>query len=228
MIGILIQVRMKSQRLLHKALRPLFGQPLILRLSERLESTNLPVIWCTSAFKEDAILSDYAKSYGYECFKGAPENIAQRFIDCMDFYGFDRIVRVTGDNPLTCPEMIKKMVQTDGGYVYTEGLCSGLRPEVISRKYLKEIVNLEDQEHNFTGWLKKRGGVCLQEITSSHRLTIDTEDDYRRMVKIYDYYKGTPPSGRDIIKKPFWIPLLDHGPTPSSENLRRLGCRKSL
>ena len=110
MILVCVAVRMKSSRCPKKALADLYGVPLILRLHERVAQTGYNIVWCTSTHPQDNPLGQLARWHNIDCYRGSELDVMSRFIEMADAYKADTIVRVTGDNPLTDPDLMKKMV----------------------------------------------------------------------------------------------------------------------
>lgn len=218
---ILIQCRLKSKRLPYKALRPLYGKPMILHLCDRVEQTGLKYTVCTSTAPQDTILFDFLFSNDYPVSRGDPWNVAKRFREEAAEGNYNPIIRVTGDNPLTDPNIILDLLALwePGTYVYPTGLPRGVRSEVIDVSLLDKIP-LDKQEHEFSYPLMEmdcaikkdysclmntpmldEGGYYREDITySSLSMTCDTPEDYARLQRIYHYWKGQPPHLDEILK----------------------------
>ena len=141
---ILVAVRLKSKRLKNKALLNLFNKPLITQLTERLKKSKLSsdIVWCTSKNKVDDKLEILAKKTNVKIYRGDPKDVMKRFIFAAKKFKANNIVRVTGDNPLTDPQvidfMIKSHVQKKKDYTSCNSIPFGARSEVISFKTLKK------------------------------------------------------------------------------------------
>ena len=135
---ILIAVRLKSKRLKKKALLPLNNVPLIVILTERLKRAKKAnkVIWCTTINSEDDELEYQANKYGVYCYRGSELDVLSRFIEVAEKFKSKNIVRVTGDNPLTDPEIIDYLLQKHdeslAEYTYCDNIPVGSRSEIIS------------------------------------------------------------------------------------------------
>lgn len=78
---------------------------------------------------------------------GPEQDLIKRTL--LNIKKLDAIVRVTADDPLTSPELIKKFIniyqKKKYDYIYTYDIADGLIPELISRRYLlhiyKNIIN---------------------------------------------------------------------------------------
>jgi len=218
-ILILVAVRLKSSRLEKKALKDLAGKPLIIRLTERIMKAKLPhkVIWCTSNNPQDNELYDLAIKNNIECYQGSELDVMSRFIEVANKENATTVVRVTGDNPLTDPEMIDLMIdkhnERKADYTFNDDMPHGTRPEIIDVKMLKKChKELKDPNSSeYMTWMLNRPDYFktlkvkpnLNEIIRPDlSLTVDTENDYKLMKSIFSEYAGNPPKLEEIIK---WI-----------------------
>lgn len=197
---ILIQVRLKSTRLPLKALRPIYGVPMIIRLVERLERLGIPLKVCTSTHPQDALLAVLCDAEEIPCYLGHPWNVAERFSEAAEDY--NPIIRVTGDNPLTDPNILLDLLARwePGSYIYPSGVPRGVKSEVIDVGLLDKIP-LERQEHEFSHVLEElpHANEVNYDYDTDISLTCDTREDYDRLVRIYDYWDGKPPGLTKIL-----------------------------
>ena len=140
-----VAVRMKSNRLFQKAFADINGQPMLLRLISRLKkSIHLDgIVICTSSNPDDDVLLQFANQVGVNAIAGSEDDVLQRFIAAADKYGAGSIVRVTADNPFTCPVTIDRMIihhlATHADYTRTNGLPFGMTAEVMTRSMLERL-----------------------------------------------------------------------------------------
>lgn len=200
-VGILIACRMKSARLPKKALLPIVGKPMIDHLIERVKTAKLVdgVVLCTSTHPDDAILEEAAQRNNIPFFRGSEEDVMGRFIAAAEKYNFDIVVRVTGDNPLTDPEHIDKLIeshfQTGADFSKIEQLPLGCNCEVISLSTLRKAHELAEDPNlseYMTAYLKqpKYFKINIMEVDPylKHpqiRLTVDMKEDLELMEEIY-------------------------------------------
>ena len=100
---------MSSTRLPGKVLADLVGQPMILRQIERLRrSTQLnQIVVATSDQPSDDPLAACLSAAGVPVFRGALDDVLDRFMGAIEAFGPARtVVRLTADCPLTDPELI--------------------------------------------------------------------------------------------------------------------------
>ena len=212
----LIAVRLKSSRLPRKALANLCGKPLIIRLTDHVRQAKIPhdVIWCTSTHSQDDPLEQLASEHGITCFRGSELDVMSRFIEVADQKGASTVVRITGDNPLTDPLVIDKMIEAhfenQSEYTFTEDLPVGTRSEIIDVEMLKKCHKLlqDPDSSEYMTWMLNRPDhfKTLQYESKDQKikrpdisLTVDTESDLSLMQKIYEQYNGKPPVLEDII-----------------------------
>jgi spore coat polysaccharide biosynthesis protein SpsF len=213
MIIICVAVRMKSTRCPEKALADLYGRPLILRLVDRLAQSEYAddLVLCTSKHEQDDILEIIAKSEDISYCRGGELDVASRFLSTAEYYGATHIVRVTGDNPLTDPDlmdaMIEKHLETNANYTFCTDAPMGTKSEIIKvtalhELYDREDIDLEDSEymtyhlHELSDKHHFKTGIDRPEV----RLTVDTPEDLAKVQAIYEDYKGKPPLIEELIE----------------------------
>jgi len=206
----LVAVRLKSSRLPLKALADLSGKPLIIRLTERVREAKIPsdIVWCTSTHPQDDPLEELANKNNISIYRGSELDVMARFIDVATQRDASTVIRVTGDNPLTDPVMMDYMVQEhfakDAEFTYTEDLPIGTRSEIIGIKMLKRCHSLlqdPDFSEYMTWMLNRPDYFRTLKINSPLRemkrpemcLTVDTEEDLRKVQAIYGQFHGIPP-----------------------------------
>ena len=213
----LVAVRLKSTRLPKKALKLLHGKPLVLRLVERLLRCKQldDIVLCTSTEPGDDAIALLAEDHQLACFRGDPLDVMSRFLQVAKNHNAHTIVRITGDNPLTDPDVLDYLVEqhlaANAEYSYTDQPPRGTRCEVIDVIALNRIyLQLEDPASSeyMTYMLKRSDQVKVQrvEITNTNlhrpdmRLTVDTPEDFQLQQAIFDAFDGNPPKLFEIIQ----------------------------
>src|SRR6266404_7263546 len=109
-----IQVRMGSTRLPGKVLADVVGQPMLWHIVDRLRFAKLidEVVLATSTETKDAPIRAFAAEQGIPCFAGSELDLVDRLYRTALQFGADAIVRITGDCPLTDPEIVDEVVGT--------------------------------------------------------------------------------------------------------------------
>lgn len=198
--AVTITVRMKSTRLPEKAMKDLVGKPMIEHLINRLKYAKLPdeIILCTSTNPQDDILVEVAKKNNIKWFRGDEMDVLKRLLDTSKKYKIDFIVSATGDNPLTDPHYIDRLInkfkETDADYITCLDLPLGAFSYGIKVQALEKVVELK-KEMDTEIW-----GVYFTETNlfkiekmevesqlkhPEMRLTVDTPEDFRLMEEIY-------------------------------------------
>ncbi len=205
---LLIAVRLKSKRLKNKALLPLQDNPLILTLHNRLKKVNnvSKIIWCTSTNKQDDPIYKLAKKNNIDCIRGSELNVISRFLKAINLYKARDIVRVTGDNPLTDPIIMQRMIsihkKNNYDYTYNDQLPNGTRSEIISKKALmfclKNVNNPNNSE--YMTWMLNRPDIYKvfnyktqnkKIIFPNINFTVDNKKEYYNILRIFNNFKNT-------------------------------------
>ena len=218
---ILIAVRLNSKRLKKKAILNLYDQPLILKLTERVNKSKLSsdLVWCTSTNKQDDELEVLAQSNNIKIFRGSEEDVMSRFIIVGEKLDAKNIVRVTGDNPLTDPEVIDFLIHThiknNAEYTYCNSIPIGTRSEIVDLKMLKRCYQLiqDPESSEYMTWMLNRPDYFkTQKLTYPNSkinraeisLTVDDKESYFNLQKIYNYFKTNLVSLEKIVE---WIDM---------------------
>jgi len=205
---IVIQARMGSTRLPGKVLMPLGGQPLLLRMLERVRAAAKvdEVILATSDLPADDAVAAAAAAVGLRVYRGSENDVLDRFHGAANRYGATTVVRLTGDCPLADPALIDRMVErfeaAGAEYLVTgESFPDGFDVEIMSFRALetawKEATLPSDREH-VCPFIRSRP-ERFKQLTVEHernlkhmRLTVDEEKDYAVVSKVFEalYHPG--------------------------------------
>ena len=112
-ILIIVQARTSSTRFPNKVLSKINGKSLIEILITRLKKIKIKnqIILATTKKKSDDSLYKLSKKLNILCFRGSEENVLNRFYLAANKYKGKIIVRITGDCPLSDPELIEKIIK---------------------------------------------------------------------------------------------------------------------
>jgi len=245
MILAILQARVSSTRLPGKVLKTILGMPMLLRQIERIKRSKMmdTLLIATSVDPTDDYLEDLCRDNDLECFRGSLNDVLDRFYRAAVPFKPDHIVRLTGDCPLTDPELIDEVISfhLEGGYDYTSNAVEptypdGLDVEVISYASLRlvwqEAILPSHREHvtPFVLQHPKRFSIGSYRSASdlSHlRWTVDEPADFKLISRIYEaLYTHNPAfSTQDILAY-----LHDHPElmTLNVQHDRNAGYRKSL
>ena len=212
MINFIVQARSGSTRMPNKILLPFYeGKSILDLLIEKLKQVDgTKVIIATSVNPNCDAIRDVAENHGVVCFRGAENDVLQRFIDAAEAYHASRLIRVCSDNPFLELGSIKELVEFVSGskdsYDYVSfdinGIPSikthyGFWTEYVTLDTLKRVKQLTDEslyhEHvtNYVYANPDKFSIDWiegPEVIKTHpdiRLTIDTQDDFKNAQQIY-------------------------------------------
>ena len=224
-LGVL-QARTSSSRLPGKVLKKIIGKPMILHQIERIFKSKKidKLIIATSINKDDDPLELLAKEIDIDCYRGNLDNVLDRFYKAAISYHPTHIVRLTGDCPLTDPEVIDQTISfyLKGNFDYVSNSLEatfpdGLDIEIFSFRSLKEAyeeAKLPSQLEHVTPFINRQTerfkvGIYKHSSNLSHlRWTVDEPEDFQFVTEIYRaLYPKTPDFKIEDI-----LNLLDRNP----------------
>ena len=203
MIGIVLQARTGSSRLPGKVLKRVSNNTLLEHIIERIQNASIPypLVVATSLLQRDDVIETMVRSRDIHCFRGSESNVLKRYYQCALHYGFQHVVRLTADNPLTdIPELLNLIEHhISGNFDYTHSFSEmplGVGAEIFTFNALKrsfcsatkahqiEHVNeyIYDHASEFRiGFLS----VHESKHSANLRLTIDTRSDLERIRRLF-------------------------------------------
>lgn len=203
----IIQARMGSTRLPGKVLKKICSKTVLEHDIERLKGIkNLDEIVIATTIKEDDNkIVEEADRLGIKYFRGFEEDVLSRYYYAAKENNADVIVRVTSDCPLIDSEISEKIIQyyldNNDKYDYLSNTIDrtyprGLDTEVFSFKALEkafiEAKIQRDREH-VTPYIWDNPNLFRvfqyknDKDYSNLRWTLDTEEDFQLISKIYYY-----------------------------------------
>ena len=245
MILAILQARVSSSRLPGKVLKPLLGEPMLLRQIERLKRARKldRLLVATSTEVSDDALVTLCEERGIVCFRGSLDDVLDRFYQAARALGPDHVVRLTADCPLTDPVLIDEVIgyYLDGEFDYASNAIDatfpdGLDVEAFRFSCLEQAwreATLPSQREHVTTFIHQqpqrfRIGHYKAAIDLSHlRWTVDEPRDFELVSMIYEsLYPANPDfSTQDVLD------LLERRPELKDWNTihqRNEGYRKSL
>lgn len=236
---------MSSTRLPGKVMKPILGRAMILQQVDRiLQSKRIDkLIIATSDEVDDDPLANLAENNNIECFRGSLGNVLERFYNAARKYSPDHIVRLTGDCPLSDPDVIDQTITyyMDGDFDYVSNCVEatfpdGLDVEVFSFQALKEAFDeaqLPSQVEHVTPFINGQSdryklGLYRNVTDCSHfRWTVDEPEDFLFVTKVYEELHPLNPDFRmqdvlDLMEEKPDLQLLN------SRFARNEGLQKSL
>lgn len=222
MIICIIQARIGSTRLPGKILKPILGKSMLMHQIERVKRAPLidKIVITTTTKKEDDLLDLVAKEAGVGCFRGSDKrDVLDDYYQIAKVANADVVVRVTGDCPLSDPQVINETIEyflknaaetdyTSKPANYPEGLdVEVFSFDALSRAW-KEATKPSEHEH-VTPYIynhpeifrlqKRKGG---KENFSAMHWSVDTPEDFIFVTKIFEnfYLENHFFSKDDVIK----------------------------
>ncbi|MGE5701491.1 MAG: cytidylyltransferase domain-containing protein [Clostridia bacterium] len=199
----IIQARMGSTRLPGKVLKQLQDHTVlghVIRRIKQVKSINKIVI-ATTNLPIDDVIEQEANRYGIEVYRGSEQDVLSRYYEAALQVNAETIIRITSDCPLIDPMVTEQVIQyySKHSYDYVSNSLArtyprGLDTEVFSMKALQEAHQQANQIHereHVTPYIYLRsdefklGHVLADEDHSSHRWTLDTEEDWQLIQEIY-------------------------------------------
>ena len=222
---------MGSTRLPGKVLEDIAGQPMLAHVVERTSRAKTvdAVVVATTTLPADDAIVDLCSERGWDCFRGSPEDVLDRYYRAATLFEADVIVRITSDCPLIDPEVIDRTVNQFLGYYPAVDYVSntlirtfprGLDTEVMSFAALGKAWQEDDnpawREH-VTPYIYRHPdrfntrNVANDTDYSHMRWTVDTPEDLAFVRKIYDHFhnnKFTWTKVLDLLKVyPEWMEI---------------------
>jgi spore coat polysaccharide biosynthesis protein SpsF len=206
----IVQARMGSTRLPGKVLLPLANKPVLQHIIERLRRSKYiddVIIACTTNEADEPII-DLCNQLDCKYYRGSEDDVLTRVLEAAKEYKTDIIVEVTADCPCVDWEITDGVIE--GLVKYNAHYCSNVIQRTMPRGYdvqafyvtTLDRVNMEvdndiDRQHVST-WMyrnpKTRNKYRVNNYQhsnynlSDYRLTLDTEDDYKTLKKIFGFY----------------------------------------
>lgn len=198
----ILQARCNSTRLPNKVLKKIMGKPMIEHQISRITRSKHvdELIVATSDEETDLPLVALCKKINVNVFAGSLNNVLDRFYQAALTSNADVIVRLTGDCPLTDPDIIDAVISLhiNEGNSYTsniepETFPDGLDVEVLNFSELenawKNATINSDLEH-VTPYIRKNPNIIKGSFTSKinyskYRWTVDEPKDFDFVTEIY-------------------------------------------
>jgi len=216
-LGVIVQARLDSTRLPRKALLPLGGEPLLVRVLEALRCIPVPhhILACPKdsydTFKPLAVQA------GFKILAGPKEDVLGRFVLALDTFKLDYCIRATADNPFVFADAAwhsaQETLALEADYGTLTSMPYGSGVEIIRAEALrradKETRSSFDREHVCPYLYNNPGLFHLHRpLTPQYwrerdlRLTVDTPEDYERAVRLYSALSEAETGGSDRTAGP--------------------------
>ena len=241
-----VQARMSSTRLPGKVLKPVLGQPMILRQMERIRQARRidRLVMAPSTDASDDVLADVCQAQGVECARGSLHDVLDRYYQVARRLVPQHVVRLTGDCPLLDPDLMDELItfHLAGRFDYSSNALgepsfpNGLDAEVMRFECLERAwreARLPSEREHVTPYfynhpeLFRLGGYRGERDLSQMRWTVDEPEDLEFVRRVYaELYPANPRFRMGDV-----VALLEREPALSAINSgfeRNEGYRKSL
>ncbi len=182
-------------------------QIIIEKLKQVLPASN--IVLCTTRSAEDDALETLAADCGIECFRGAEDDVLQRFLDAAENHRFDTVIRVCADNPFLSRTHVQELIASFKSkpcdyisFAYFDGTPImkghiGLFAEIMRVDFLKQIAqktNLPLYREHVTNYVYEHLDIFDARFIpvpepffdrKDIRLTIDTPSDFAYVQEVY-------------------------------------------
>lgn len=192
-IGVVVACRLKSSRLLRKALLPIGSVTSVekcLQSCRRISGTT-GVYLATSDLEEDQVLRIPAEAQGAVFYKGDPLDVIGRYLGIARKEKLDVIVRVTADMPYVSAEIAELLIRSHfelgADYSGVQDCAVGTAVEVISVRALERVAayfGTADYSEYMTWYFRNNPEhfrlnlVDLPaDMIRGYRLTLDYQED---------------------------------------------------
>lgn len=199
-----IQSRLSSSRLPGKVLKNLADKPMIWHIYNRLKyCKNVDkIIVATSDDNSDNELAEYCIKNKMELRRGNLNNVLSRYLDIINEFEPQYVVRISGDCPLIYPEFIDDQVSTltkyDADFIILNPATpvldgQGVIKSEVFKKINKYSKNNLDLEHAGSVYISENLDkfkiieykVNAELIDYNVKLSIDYIEDYILINKLY-------------------------------------------
>lgn len=226
-----IQARMGSSRLPGKVLRDIWGEGMLARVVQRARRAagiDAVMVATTTEPVDQAIATECGR-LAVPCFRGASEDVLDRYyqLACRD--GADAIVRITSDCPLLDPRVVESVVAAfrtaNCDYVsntlertYPRGLDAEVFTAAALARAWREARRPHERVHVTPYVYQNPRAFRLLSVISDgsyggHRWTVDTPEDLEFARAIYARLAGENDFGwREVLA------VLDREPGLSQMN----------
>lgn len=229
-VAAIIQARTGSTRLPGKVLQPLGDRTVlewVIRAAQEAHLVDSVIVATTTEAADDPIVA-LCDEQNVAVHRGSENDVLQRYIETVDRFPADTVVRLTSDCPLLDPALIDMTIaalRSDLDYVSTgllPHLPVGLSVEVFSTAALRAAgkdAKGADRIH-VTSFIYRNPYLFriepfrLDHDAAHYRVTVDTEADYQALVAIVAELGDEPPAVDRLVEflngRPDIVAINDH------------------
>ncbi len=161
------------------------------------------------------VFAAWAKEEGFTLFTGPSDDVLKRFCLAIRFFGVSRVIRSCGDNPLVSAKLAEMLLtvheEKELDLSHFIGIPLGTGVEAVRSETLLESDRRSsdpyEHEHITTHAYRHLKDFKVEDIPCPEqyylpqvRVTLDTEQDYRVIARIFrDLYRQKPVEIDEII-----------------------------
>lgn len=204
---------MGSSRLPGKVMKPVAGEPVLAAMLHRLLRAQTPVELCvaTTTAPEDAPIIELCRRLGLRCFLGHPTDLVERHLHAARAMGAEAVVKIPSDCPLIDPAIIDRVLGRFSELHPSVDYVSNLHPatypdgndvEVMTlaaleathaqatkpfeREHTTPYIWEHPQQFRLANVLWETG----QDLSMSHRFTLDYPEDLQFIERVFTEFGG--------------------------------------
>jgi spore coat polysaccharide biosynthesis protein SpsF len=212
----IIQARRSSTRLPDKVMMPLAGKPLLIRMVERVQYSQLKgtVVVATTTESSDDVIEELCKENNIAVFRGSLNDLLNRHYLAAKQFGADVVLKIPSDVPLIDPAIIDRVISffldNKDKFDYASNLHPPTYPdgndvELMTFAALenawKNATKDFEREHTTPYFWENPGKFKIgnvewesgKDFSMTHRFTIDYKEDYDFIKQVYDELYNTNP-----------------------------------
>lgn len=213
---------MGSSRLPGKVMLDLVGQPLLLRMVERVQAARLAgtIVVATTAEPSDDLIEALCLQHGLRCYRGSTNDLLDRHYQAGRLWNADAVAKIPSDCPLIDPAVIDRVFEyfLQNNFDYVSNLHPATYPdgndvEIMTISALetawKEAQRPFEREHTTPFIWENPDRFSLGNVrwetgldySMTHRWTIDYPEDYAFIRTVYEeLYPKNPRFGlQDVL-----------------------------
>jgi len=183
------------------------GRPVVHHLLDRVTGSKhiadpKHVVVCTTTEATDDRLVTAVEGYGCSVFRGSVDDLIRRFADAIEAFGFDAVLQVDGDDPLSSTDYMDKtmdLILADSAIdiVSAVGLPLGVNTKSFTSRAMDKVIAAYRTQNNDTGFMHffTKSGLCKHEevhpigpehVHDTVRLTLDYDVDLEMFRRIFE------------------------------------------
>lgn len=202
----IIQARMGSTRLPGKVMKKILDKTVLEHVVTRVKQAKEidEIVIATTVKDDDNVIVEEAKRLRVKFFRGSEEDVLSRYYYAAKENGADVVVRITSDCPLIDPRIVDEIVKSykNNKYDLVTNAGSNLSQRTYPRGLDTEVFAFKELED---AYMKAKETYQREHVTpfiyensdnifyykndadySKHRWTLDTEEDFELITKIYN------------------------------------------